>query len=177
MAERTQFGGLMAREEDRFANLAGASVTESAANTLTFQEIQFGIGLGAGVALLIDQIDYFINNLGTLFVADQDQVYMALCARNDLTDLSTEFNNRSVLHLATQMFDFTTSGQSYVQQPWQHQFAPPLIVATNRGSLYLAAQGVSLPSAATVYVRIYFRYIKLKSEEYLELAEAFNLMG
>lgn len=171
--------GLLGRPDDRYANVAAVSVTESAANTLTFGEVDFGIGLGAGVGLLIDQIDYYFSptNLSSVFSLDNDSLVFGLTTNNTLTDLEGEFANRSVIHMGYLMMDFVTSGMQFHRFPLTNQFFPPLIVGTNRGKLFLGAQGISAAAAATVKARIYFRYIRLTDREYLELAEAFNLMG
>jgi hypothetical protein len=171
--------GLLGRPDDRFANLAGKKIVESAANTLTFGEVDFGIGLGSGVGLLIDQIDYYFDpasNAG-VFVANLDAFRVGWCSRDTITTLADAYADPSVIHLSTMQQVFTTSGLAYLMMPLVHKFTPPIIVGTNRGKLYLAVQGVSAGGAVTIQSRIYFRYIPLKAQDYLELAEAFNLMG
>jgi len=169
-------GGLLQRPDDRFANVGAAQVTESAANTITFQELQFPISLGAGVGLLIDQIDYYLTN--DLVVAAGDFVHMAWSLRDDVTTLVSSFNQRSIIHTCfKQIVVLSAVGFETDRWPWTYQFFPPLLVAPNRGRLFLGVQGVSLSAAAIVQSRIYTRYLPLTDRDYLELAEAFDLIG
>lgn len=167
----------MAAREDRFANIAASSVTETAANTLTFVEMLTGISLGQGVGMLIDQIDYHIgaSALQDLVAAD-DTLEMAITASNDVSDLSDVTDRRIIHQMKVQaMIVGAVVSLSHIVQPYPWQFFPPLIIASPR--IHLAAKGTSLVGAATVSTRIYFRYIALTPQQYLELAEAFVLTG
>jgi hypothetical protein len=169
----------MARRTDKFANVASAEVVESAANTVTFQEVRFGVGIGQRKGLIVDQIDYYIAPavFATSFAADADTLVAAWTTRNDLSSIIDQFDNRAVLHLWSMRMSFTTSGLQFPQFPVQHQFAPPLIVAPRAGALYLAVQGLNAPAAHTVQSRMYFRFEDLSQSDFLELAEAFDLVG
>lgn len=168
--------GLMRRaDEDRFANVLAAEVTETAANTLTYAEMELGIGIGSGVGILIDQIDYY--HTAKLSHASGDGYLRAICLTNDISDLSSEFTNPRVLHISSEYAELNTNGQVVEKYPLQYKFTPALITAANRGKLYLAAQGVSQVAAFTLQCRIYFRYLKLTDRDYLELAESFALFG
>ena len=172
----------MARKtiSDRFANIASGTVIESAINTLTFQELQFGTSIGQRRGIIIDQIDYFVQppTIAGNWVAAADFTIMAWCTRNDIPTLVDNFNDGRVLHmmhLGIQVY--TAVGVNYFQNPYVHQFFPPLIVAPRAGSLFLAVQSVSQIAVVGVQSRIYFRFIDLDKEDYLELAEAFDLVG
>lgn len=169
----------MARgSEDRFSNLASIVVVESAANTLTFVELLTGISLGLGIGMLIDQIDYY-PSIATVedLVATGDRIRMALTTSNAGSNLNVSDNR--VIHMAQLMVEpivgSAASGGSPFKTPIIHQFFPPMIVAAPR--LYGAVQGASLAAAGNITVRLYFRYITLTSQEYLELAETFILVG
>lgn len=167
----------MARKnEDRFTNLASATVTESAANTFTRSELHTGIGLGQGVGILIDQIDYIFSVSGLeAIVAAGDQLAAGWHASSSITGFDQ--NDRRQIHQValSQILVGAVVSQTHIQQPLIYQFFPPMIIAAPR--LYLAILGTSLAIAGAVTSRVFFRYIELTDKEYLELAETFILVG
>ena len=165
---------MMARNEDRFANILMAEVVESGANTLTFKEILTGISLGMGIGMIIDQIDYWPpTNMGAQLVATIDRIRMGFTVSDSITELNAD--DRSIIH----MVEFHSGGAAAVPQihtnPIPFQFFPPIIRASPR--LFLAIEGESIAAAVTAQARMYFRYIDLSTQEYLELAETGLVIG
>ena len=163
---------------DKYANMANASV-EVTAGALAFTELLTGISLGQGTGIIIDQIDYYINpNMLADFDTDVDTLRIAWTASNSITSIDTD--QKSVIHtIAAMRIDFGTSvtdesRTALVFMPITKQFFPPIIVAAPR--LYLAATG-DAGLTGSVKSRVYFRYVKLSSQEYLEIAESFVLVG
>lgn len=166
------------KQEDRYSNVAAAVVTETAAGTLTFTELLTGISLGQGTGLLIDQFDYYPNGATLeLLVATGDRFLMGWTVNNTVSSL--EPTTSGVIHSMRMSVEpvigTPASGGHPILMPVSFQFFPSMIVASPR--LYLGVQSNSLTSAAAGRARIYFRYIDLTSQEYLELAEAFVLVG
>lgn len=164
------------RAEDRFANLASAVVTLSAADTLTFTELQTGIGLGQGVGILIDMIDYEVSPaMLELMTASGDQVACGWSTSDAVTDVNV--NERRVIdYTRISRHDHGTAASGeFVLQPQRKTFIPSLVIAAPR--LYLFGFSVGLASVGTIRSRIFFRYIDLTDKEYLELAETFILVG
>lgn len=166
------------RNEDRYTNLASGRALESAAGTLTYAELVTGISLGVGVGMLIDQIDYLFD-AGTIadLVAAGDRVMTGWFTSNAPTGI--DYDDRRLIHAerldVEPVIGTAASGGKPFKQPSVYQFFPAMIVAAPR--IYLGIQGTSLAAAAGVRSRLYFRYIDLSSQEYLELAEAFILVG
>ncbi len=161
--------------EDRFANVAAGQVTLSAANTLTFNEILTGVSLGQGVGMLIDQISYYLNDLlVTEMSALNDSCQFAVTTSNDVPDIEDAIDRR-ILDLFTVKSALVTTGGREQVSPKIHQFFPPLIIAAPR--LYLAANSSNFGAVQTFQFRIYFRYVQLTAQQYLELAESFILVG
>lgn len=159
---------------DIYANMASNSVAANGV-TLTFNELLTGISLGQGMGLIIDEIDYYIDStLRESMDADTDYIFGAWTTSNAITDI--EIDNRSVIHkMSTQiLFEGTPANAMVQNNPVVFQFLPPIIVAAPR--IYLAVDGKAGLTGA-LRSRIYFRYIKLSPQEYLELAEAFILVG
>jgi len=162
---------------DRFANIAAALVTESAAGTITFTEVLTGISLGVGVGIIIDEIDYWFDraSIGQLIV-NADQLTGGWTVSNDVPVLS-DVEDRRILHITTMnvAVSGTPASIDTVRQPAVYQFFPPIILASPR--LYLATVSVGASAAIVLRSRIYFRFVDLSAQEYLEIAETFQLTG
>ena len=165
------------KREDRFANIASAQVVESAANTLTYQEILTGVSLGSGVGLLIDSIQYAPQQPGIeQLVATGDVLTMGWATS---ASANLWLSDRRVIDVLMMLVEppigAAASAGSPLALPIKHEFTPPIIVATPR--LFLGVMGASLISAAIVDSRMFFRYQPLTPQEYLELAESTLLVG
>lgn len=166
----------MAAREDRFANVVSA-IVNTTADALTFTEMLTGISLGQGVGMLIDEIDYHPSNGAlNLMTADGDSIQMGITTSNDILNL-TDFEDRRIIHMSDIMRQDlgTAASAQIIFLPKVFQFFPPLIIAAPR--LYLAMDTSGLSAGVGGRVRIYFRYIELTAAQYIELAEAFVLVG
>jgi len=166
------------RPQDRYANIAAAQVVMSGADAETFTELITGISLGQGKGMLIDQIDYHVAQAALEdLVATGDSLQMGWTTSNVAGSLG--LTRRTTIHIAQLMsgpiIGTPASAGLPISLPLVYQFNPSMIVATPR--LYLAADSNSLAAAASVTSRFYFRYIDLTTREYLELAEAYVLVG
>lgn len=168
----------MAKSTDKYANVAALTLIESAAGTMTYQELLTGVSLGRQTGILIDQIEYLVPTLQLeKILATGDDIEVGWFVSNTASDF--DMNDRRQIHQV--MFNQGTiigtpaSGAALFVQPIVFQFFPPMIVAAPR--IFLGAKGSSLGSAMAAESRIYFRYIDLTSQEYIELAEAFVLAG
>lgn len=160
---------------DRFANIASGDVTLSAANVITFDEVLTGISLGVGVGMIFDEIDYFpsVQALNEL-VATADEMFMAWTISNDIPDLEDVSDRRILhaMHLKSLLVGAVVS-LTHFKTPFVHQFFPPLIVAAPR--IYFAADTGGFGTARRFRSRLYYRFIELSAQEYLEIAETFQL--
>lgn len=168
----------MPLRDDRFANMVAASVTLSAANTETFTEMPTGISLAQRLGLVIDEIRYYPNAgcFQELDVAG-DILMMGITTSNNVTDLQDLSDQRIVDSLVYHVHQAGTAGgtaeevRTVHEIPIIHTFNPPIIFAGPR--LYFMLDSAGFAAAQTARVRIHFRYIDLKLEDYLEIAETF----
>lgn len=166
------------QQRDRYANIAAAYAVEAAAGTMVFTELLTGISLGQGVGIIIDQIDYeFDNDSIKAIIAANDILAMGWFSTNTLTAFNPS-DNRQIHAISLHgeaVVGTQASANSLIKQPYVSQFFPPIIVASPR--LYLGVLGLSMAVVAGGYSRLYYRYVELSSQEYLELAETFVLVG
>lgn len=164
----------MARQQDKFANIASAA-TPPITGGIQFVELLTGISLGQGMGIIIDQIDYmFDDTMYADMLTAGDWVRFGWVTANTLTVLAME--NKGVIHMGQLVYiqDGTPATSVIHHDPKPFQFFPPIIVAAPR--IYLAVQSGGV-TAGTLRSRLYFRYVSLTSQEYLELAESFILVG
>lgn len=163
----------MALTNDRFRNVLSAEVISSAANTLTFAEVQTGASLGMRLGVIVDAIDFYpthaaINEMTQL----ADQIIMAWTTSDQVSDLEDEADSRILDVLRFSRHDLGTAGSGvFLALPFHRDFTPPLIVAAPK--LFLAVHTGGLASAATLRSRLAFRFTPLSAQEYLEIAETF----
>lgn len=160
---------------DKFSNSAVITVTESAANTLTFKKLDTGIPLFEKVAWIIQRIEYFINDLAAgQFNASGDYMTLALTATSSVAFLALE--DPAVIDLLQiRRSDFGAAANAYLEKmPWVKDFTSlpggGLIVAPN--PLYLAAKGNGLVAASSSLAKIFYTNYPLAVDEYWELVES-----
>jgi hypothetical protein len=160
---------------DVYANMAIATVLESAANTLTFKKIETGISFDRQVAWIINRLEY---NAGSLLAAnfngDGDALEMGLAIASSWTAVS--LNELAIIdYMSIQRADFGAAASSYqLRQPFQKDFSSlpggGLILAP--APLYFWAKGTGLVAATNDAVRIYYTLLELDGAAALELFQA-----
>lgn len=165
-------------QQDQYANMANIALTESAAGTLTFIELVTGISLGQGTGMLIDSVEYFLDDTTIEdLIATGDVVRIGLATSNSGANFT--ISERTTIHLAEMragpIIGTPASAGWVFVQPLKFDFFPSIIIAAPR--IYGAIVSASLGQPAAGDLRFYFRYIDLTDKEYLELAESFILVG
>ena len=169
------------RPTDRYSNIASIGVTQSAANSITFAELLTGISLGQGIGMVIDQIDYYIDTVLVDMILNTDRIAVAWTVSSAPPSLllSSAVADSRIIHLATMAEPAdgvaNNSNTNPMIFPISFQFFPGLIVASPR--LFFGIHSTGFTGNRSAQSRLYFRYLDLTSQEYLELAEAFILVG
>jgi len=164
--------------EDRFANVYTADLTMAAANTLAFSQLNFGLNLRDKIAIVIDQL-YFYINAGALaeMTTAADAIAMAITMGDAITNIfSSGLGDRRIIYLEEyRRFDFGTaaSGQFHTF-PLKAEFSPPVLVLPTR--LFFALNTAGLASAANVIMRMHYRTVNITQQDQLiEVLETFQL--
>lgn len=159
---------------DQFPAMIVERIAQSAADTLTFDEINIGLNLFDKAGLLLQRLEMTPTGASlALMTAASDILSMGLCTSDGIADLSPE--REQIIDVRTFLrTDFGTAGNA--------ELADRTIVAdysTLRGGgllippkpLYWAIDSNGLASVATVDFRMYFIVIRLQDTQYLELLE------
>lgn len=164
---------------DRYTNKAYGTVTESAANTLTFSEIQTNEQVFSKRAWIISRIEWYLSGSQyTKLAAADDVISLALTSTNQIASLSLA--SAGVIDLLEVGLLFSTAvAYTMLQNPIIRDFSSlpggGIIIAPR--PLYLAAKGTSLATAVTASMRFLFQVTELKADEYLELVDFYRIVG
>ena len=162
---------------DQFSNVATIEATESATGTLTYAQLNTGVGFGTKRGMLIEAVQFFMGtSVQNLILDESDYILVALTVSAGPTDLGN-FGDRRILSnlLLGQRNSGTPANAEQLVAPITQRYTPGLPLA--EPTIYLGVQGTSLASVITCRVRIFFRYIDLTPSDILEIAQNFQLVG
>ena len=160
---------------DAYPNRALAGITMSAANTLSFEQIRFGVGIFQGIALLVHQIDYFLSHDSyTQLTTSADYCHLALTARDDLTSITpTVLNVIDVIEYDSVLHG-TAAEVERIHKPRTRNFnsmpGGGLIIPAN--PLFFAMSSAGFATAGVARVVIYYTFKTLADKDYLELLQS-----
>jgi hypothetical protein len=165
--------------KDEYSNKAYGTITESAANTLTFAEIPTNVDVMSKLAWVIHRIEWYLSvTQMTKLAAADDLIQVALTSSAQLSSLG--LSSPAVVDLLEVALLFSTAvAYTEVPNPRIRDFsAMPgggIIIAPR--PLYLAIKGTSLATALTASARIHYTRRELQAEEYLELVDFYRIVG
>jgi len=167
------------KKGDRFANKFYGTVVESAANTLTFKEIQTNVDTFSKRAWVLHRLEWYIPAAQIdKLTASGDFLDCALVSSDKLAALSLASAGVIDLFTLAAAPVYTGVGFTTQQMPFIRDFSEMpgggLIIAPR--PLYLAVKGTSLASALTVELRGFFTNLELNADEYLELVDFYRIV-
>jgi len=168
----------MPKKTDLYANKFYGRAVESAANTLTFAEIQTNVSIFEKMAWILHRLEYFVAPASMALIDDSpDSITMALTGSENITTLGLD--NPAVIDTFTLgMKKFSGVGFQFTNVPIIRDFSelPGGGIVVSPRPLFMAVQGASLASAATVEMRGYFTVQALSADEYLELVDFYRIV-
>lgn len=165
--------------KEKYSQVGYITVTESAANTLTFAGLTvFGAALSQK-GMMLHRIEYVLNATTlTNIDAAGDAIFFGLSGDNSLTVIGLDdssvydYRRHQITHIGT-------AGDSHVYtQPVVSDLSGlpggGKLVPADR--IFAYVKGSSLASAATVEVRFDYSIIELAASDYLELAQSLRVL-
>lgn len=165
---------------DQFANYAIVTVTESAANTLTFKKLETGISLTEKVAWILSRVEYVPTTpSNAVFNGDGDSLYWGLALSSSFTTVGLTENTIIDYNQWTRLDFGTAATSNLLTRPVVKDFSslPGGGILVPPNPLYLFAQGTGLASAATVIARMHYSLLPLSVDQYWELVEARRVLS
>jgi len=167
-------------KKDKYVNVLNQTITMSAADTLTFQEISMGLNLFDKVGILIHQVRIDISNAALLGLAeDSDEIEVAMTTSNQLDSLS--LTQQAVIdRFSLKASEIGTAASLVIfREPFilDYTMLPESGLLVAPKPLYLGMETAGLASAASANIRLFFTVVQLKSEDYFELLESRQFFG
>ena len=164
-----------AGRQDVYPNRALFSVTLSAADTLTFQQIRFGMGVFQGTALIVNRIDWHPDQVSMSgMVSANDMIRVALTNRDDLAALTQANMNVLVFKELMVVLDGTAANFIVLDTPFISDFSRlpggGLIIPAN--PLFIGATSAGIGAAMTVHAVMYYQTKVLADADYIELVQS-----
>ena len=159
---------------DVFPNRAVERVVMSAANTITFEQIRFGLGVFQGVALVLHRIEFYLSALSVReLVAVADSVEVGLTNRDDLASLQMTNLNVLVSRAMLPMMVGAVVSLSQERFPLIADLATlpggGLIIPAN--PMFLGMQTVGFAIVGVCDAVIYYTFKQLTDADYIELIQ------
>lgn len=167
------------KKTDTFSNVAAISVTESAANTQTAAKFAFPFSIMDKMALVIQRIEYILGGL-TQLNSSGDGLYVAISAAASLVDITNQADPLMIDSMRQVRLDLGAAASGMLLyhpfiKDYTNLAGGGLLVAPS--PLYLIGQGVGLAGASTSWVRLYYTYMELGTDEYWQLVESRRIIS
>lgn len=163
---------------EKWANIAFLSVTESAANTLTFAQLQLANNLlSEKAALIIHRAELTLDD--TQLNSSGDYIDVCLSVSDRITPISDLSQPELLYFYSRQRVDFGTAASGALKDfPIMLDFSTlpggGLLVPADR--LYIGIKGTGCAAESNAKMRLYYTILPLKTEDYWELIEARRVM-
>ncbi len=160
---------------DTFANIAALQVTESAANTQTAAKFAFPFSIMDKMALIISRIEYMIGNLSAGFNSSADYTTIAITTNATLANIENQADPMLIDSVRYSRLDYGAAASGMlITQPYQKDLSalPSAGILVAPSPLYAMIQSVGAASAMNCWVRLYYTYIELNTDEYWQLVES-----
>lgn len=162
-----------------FASQAVLSVTETAANTLTFTKLETGLSVYDKIGWVLNRVEFRLGSgVPALFNASGDFLQIALSMSNSLTALSDD-DPAIYTNLMLYRVDYGTAASGMLEPNlYSQDFSglPQGGILILPNPLYLGVRGSSLTAASSVVARIYYTAIELSDTDYFNLVQSRQLL-
>ena len=166
----------MAKQKiDQFANKAYQRVTMSAANTLTFEEVNFAAGIFQRIALVIHRVIFQPGNaLWNSLVASTDVAQVALTVSNGITDIAMTHAEIIARMEWVGYANGTPASGAVVRGDHLIDFSafPGGGMIVPASPLYVAMATSGMGAAMNCDVEIDFTFTELADADYIELIQS-----
>lgn len=164
---------------DQYANYAAILIQESSAATQTTAKFAFPFSIMDRMALIISRVEYWVPSYVALNTA-QDIVYMGLTASSSVSNIANQADPLIIDSMSITRTDIGTAASGLLTPgPFVKDFANlpggGLLVAPS--PLYAIIQGVGTTPAILAYIKMFYTYIELATDEYWQLVESRRIIS
>lgn len=167
------------KKMDVYANLAAVKALESAANTLSYALFDFPFSIMDKMGLLINRVEYFFGSISQLNTTG-DECIVGLIAAKSISDPTVQNDPVMLDSMKIERDDFGTAASGTINwQPLIKDFSAlpggGILVAPSPLSAFIKATGAA--AACQCWIRMYYTYMSLSTEEYWQLVESRRIIS
>jgi len=159
---------------DKWANIAAVLITEAAAGTIAYTKFAFPFSIMDKVGIVISRIEYWMGGFGTIDHAT-DGIILALIAANSITSISAQNDPAILDSIKFTRNDYGTAAAAEILQvPYVKDFSdlPGGGILTAPAPLTAALQSFGCTGTTTAWLKLFYTYINLSTDEYWEMVES-----
>jgi len=169
-----------AKMQDRFDQFMVFSVTQSAADTLTFSTISLGLNIFQYAAIIISRIEYVLQRPALAeFATTADAAELAITGSDSIASLDItqpEVYDR----VSYRVVDFGTPASAQIDySPRVKDFTTMsgggLIVPAQ--DMYMAMDSTGFAAAQSASARVYYRVEELAAGDFIELVQRLRVLS
>lgn len=163
---------------DNWAQLAALQVTEASAGTAKYEKFAFPFSIMDKMALVINRIEYIFGL--TQLNGGGDYVIMGLTVSNTISSLLTLSDPQIIDQTRVDRYDFGTPASAALRDsPSIRDFSTlpggGILVAPN--PLYGVIISAGASAAMSGWIRLYYTYLEMNTDEYWQLVEARRIIS
>lgn len=166
---------------DQFVNRAFIDVVQSAANTITFQELHSGVAMFEKVGWVLNRLEYDIPMAAVaLMTASGDTITLGVSRSDQIAVMSRDDARVLDARVFGVVYHGTPANAMFTERPTMvSDFAdlPGGGLLIPGAPIFLGCDSTGLATPATVSVTIYYTMIKLVPAQYWELVEAMQIVS
>lgn len=169
----------MPETKDQYVNQAYLTVTESAANTLTFNQLLTSISIHEKIGWIIARMEYQVVVNETDWNADQDFISFGISTSDKISSASLQDDPVVDFNRINRVDIGVAASGSFVRTPFMKDFSslPGGGILVPPNPLFIFAKGSGLVGAQTINARMFYTVKQLKTEDFWELVEMRRMIG
>lgn len=164
---------------DTFANVAAIQVSEAVAGTTAYAKFAFPFSIMDKMAILVSRIEYWFGSLNQLN-SSFDAVYAALLAGSSIVNINNQADPVMIDSCAVQRIDIGTAASGFFNiSPIIKDFSdlPGSGLLMAPSPLYAAVQSTGAGGVMNCWMRLYYTYMELATDEYWQLVESRRIIS
>ena len=164
---------------DTYANIAAIFIAETVAGTPAYAKFAFPFSIMDKMALLISRVEYWYGSIGQLNTSG-DTLYAGLSTSSSVVDLTNQSDPVIVDSTRLLRVDLGAAASgTIVQQPYVKDFSnlPGGGILVAPAPLYAFVNAVGAGGVVSCWVRLYYTYMELSTDDYWQLVESRRIIS
>jgi hypothetical protein len=164
---------------DRFANIAAINAIEAVAGTVAYVKFNFPFSIMDKIGLIINRIEYWPYNLSQLNTST-DTLTAALIAASTILDISNQADPAILDSFRIIRNDLGAAATGTLERlPIIKDFSslPGGGILAAPSPLAVAIQGIGAGGVVGCWVKVFYTYMEMTTDEYWEMVESRRIIS